>query len=52
LVIEVESFIMSPCPPEFRPSPGDEDRVKHSATKGKWFYVVGNGRVRGIFTNA
>ncbi|KAJ6467621.1 hypothetical protein C8R47DRAFT_1223528 [Mycena vitilis] len=39
------------CPPPFRPSPGHEDHRAHSANAAGKFYVVGVGRVPGIFTD-
>ncbi|KAJ7432991.1 hypothetical protein B0H11DRAFT_2259953 [Mycena galericulata] len=41
-----------PCDPVFRPSPGDEDKIRHSNTKDCWFYVVGKGHVNGIYTDS
>ncbi|KAJ6589187.1 hypothetical protein B0H19DRAFT_1248751 [Mycena capillaripes] len=40
-----------PCLPVYCPSPGDEDHIKHSQAKGKWFYVVGNGCKNAIYTD-
>ncbi|KAJ7431004.1 hypothetical protein B0H11DRAFT_2262570 [Mycena galericulata] len=39
------------CDPIFRPSPGQEDKVLHSNTADRWFYVVGKGFTNGIYTD-
>ncbi|KAJ7179969.1 hypothetical protein C8R43DRAFT_941707 [Mycena crocata] len=41
-----------PCIPPFYPSPGHEDRNRHDACAGCYYYVVTKGRIRGVFTNS
>jgi hypothetical protein len=39
------------CPALYCPSPGDEDHRRHSAKSNSYFYTVGLGFTRGIYTD-
>ncbi|KAJ7166437.1 hypothetical protein C8R43DRAFT_1122001 [Mycena crocata] len=48
----IPELVNMPCTPPFYPSRGHEDRDRHDACAGCFYYVVTKGRVRGVFTNS